>query len=159
MGALPGRTPVSPSVQMEVVLLRLSPNVSNQEEQSKQSIDAPEKGHDEAHNPICQRGAHPSSSAGKGRYPSLAFERWWYSAMSFTSADDPLLPVPESAEDPALLADLEQVGFTAAEAKQMIRRLHSSSAAAARNLGKMAKDGTISLPVEAPNISNMVGTM
>ena len=40
----------------------------------------------------------PGSSKGCQRYPSLAFERWWYSAMSFTLQDDPLLPVPVSSQ-------------------------------------------------------------
>eukprot|EP00434_Breviolum_minutum_P011991 symbB.v1.2.010574.t1/scaffold695.1/size172077/2 len=79
---------------------------------------------------------------GEKGYPSMAFERWWYSTMSFNRgrAEDPLLPVPEAANDPALLADLEQVGFSNTEAKQMIRRLHSSSAAFARNLEKLVDE-------------------
>eukprot|EP00435_Cladocopium_sp_Y103_P002280 s1738_g1.t1 len=89
------------------------------------------------------------SSNGSKRYPSLAFERWWYSAMSFSEipADDPLLPVPASSQDPALLADLEQVGFSAVDAKQMIRRLHSSSSAAARNLVKLKDEGPLMVEV------------
>eukprot|EP00929_Paragymnodinium_shiwhaense_P007139 TRINITY_DN111087_c0_g1_i1.p1 TRINITY_DN111087_c0_g1~~TRINITY_DN111087_c0_g1_i1.p1 ORF type:complete len:759 (-),score=227.26 TRINITY_DN111087_c0_g1_i1:34-2310(-) len=88
---------------------------------------------------------------GQVRYPSMAFERWWFSARYGSKMaarqEEPLLPASADPRDSALLGDLTQVGFDAAAAAKVTSRLAQSSAAAAANLKKAtpARVGAVQL--------------
>eukprot|EP00927_Polykrikos_kofoidii_P072041 TRINITY_DN68211_c0_g1_i1.p1 TRINITY_DN68211_c0_g1~~TRINITY_DN68211_c0_g1_i1.p1 ORF type:complete len:796 (-),score=131.25 TRINITY_DN68211_c0_g1_i1:29-2239(-) len=78
-----------------------------------------------------------ASGGGAPRYPSMAFERWWYSAQygaEVGATAEPLLPSAARPDDATLLSDLAQVGFGADEAGQVATRLAKVATAAAASV-------------------------
>lgn len=79
-------------------------------------------------------------AGGTTRYPSMAFERWWFSAqhggrsIKDRGCSDPLLPGAARKDDSTLLADLRQVGFSEADAQRIAKNLSTAAAAAATTL-------------------------
>lgn len=71
-------------------------------------------------------------SGSVARYPSMAFERWWYSVRgAIGQDDDPLLPGRARSDDPVLVGDLMQVGFSRNEANRIAQQLAVAAGRAA----------------------------
>lgn len=77
-----------------------------------------------------------SGNGGTPRYPSMAFERWWYSTRAHSETTlaagatdlDPVLPRHARRDDPTLVQDLTQVGFSQHEARSIARQLAVAAA-------------------------------
>lgn len=86
------------------------------------------------------------------RYPSMAFERWWYSVRDHALAEgsDPLLPGRARPDDPTLVADLEKVGFPRAQALATARRLAAAARTASAALSRLAASAAAAEAPRAP---------